>query len=118
LASSVTAIFLGLFVFIFAEQIVNIVLGNNWDEVVPIIKILAFYGVLRTMFGNFASLFLALEKQDYVAKMIFVRVSVLFITIIPLINIYGLSGAAYAAVISTVAEVPIALFFLLKIKML
>lgn len=113
--SSVLAVFLGVFIFLFAEQIIAVLLGSMWMDAVPIVKILAFYGILRTIFGNFSPLFLAIHRQDIVAKMTFFRVSALLITIIPLVNMYGLTGAALSVLISIFAEIPIILFLFYKI---
>ncbi len=115
LTSSVLAVFLGAFIFLFAEQIISLLLGPLWMEAVPVVKILAFYGGLRTIFGNFSPVFLAMHRQDIVAKMTFFRVSALLITIVPLINMYGLIGAALSALVSILVEIPIVLYFSYKI---
>lgn len=114
-SSSILAVFLGAFIFIFAEQIIGILLGNTWMEAVPVVKILAFYGILRTIFGNFSPLFLSVKRQDYVAKMTFTRVAGLLITIVPLINLYGLVGAGIAALVSILVEIPVILYFSYKV---
>ena len=114
-SSSVIALFLGLIIFVFAEQIVVIILGNNWLTAIPIVRILAVYGVLRTIFGNFAPLFLSIERQDYVAKMTFVRVLGLVVTIVPFVAYFGLVGAAYSAIFSILIEIPIILLYTHKI---
>ncbi len=113
--SSVLAVFLGAFIFLFAEQIIAVLLGSMWVEAVPVVKVLAFYGILRTIFGNFAPLFLSLGKQDFVAKMTFFRVLALLVTIGPLINLYGLVGAGFSALISILVEIPIAIFLFYKV---
>ncbi|KKQ35044.1 MAG: Membrane protein involved in the export of O-antigen and teichoic acid [Microgenomates group bacterium GW2011_GWA2_37_6] len=113
--SSVLAVFLGAFIFLFAEQIISVLLGSMWAEAVPVVKVLAFYGILRTIFGNFAPLFLSLGKQDFVAKMTFFRVLALLVTIGPLINLYGLVGAGFSALISILVEIPIAIFLFYKV---
>lgn len=113
--SSVLAVFLGAFIFIFAEQIISILLGSIWTEAVPIVKVLAFYGILRTIFGNFSPVFLAIKRQDIVAKMTFFRTGALLITIVPLVNMYGLIGAALSALISILVEIPIVLYFSYKV---
>lgn len=113
--SSILAVLLGVFIFIFAEQIINALLGSMWMEAVPIVKILAFYGILRTIFGNFSPVFLSIHRQDIVAKMTFFRTCTLLITIVPLINIYGLIGAGLAALISILVEIPIVLYFSYKV---
>jgi len=109
--SSLVALISGILIFYFSREIVLLILGENWVLIVPIVRILSIYGILRTMFGNFSSLFLSLERQDYVAKMTFVRVFTLFIFLFPLVGAYGLSGAGYAMLISIIAEIPIVFLF-------
>ena len=110
LLSSLVASAVGIFIFVFAENITLIILGKEWLGAVPAIRILSFYGILRTVFGNFAPLFLSLGRQDYVAKMTLFRVAALALTIVPLTTAYGLAGAGLSALISIAVEMPIALF--------
>lgn len=114
-SSSLTAIIFGTFIFIFAEQIVLLLLGQQWMEAVPPIRILAIYGILRTIFGNFAPLFLAVGKQDYIAKVTFFRVIVIGLTIVPLVSAYGLMGAAFSALLSILAETPVISYYAFKV---
>lgn len=114
-ASSSTAIFFGVAIFIFADFLVNLILGPGWESAIPLVKILAIYGILRASFANFSALFLSVEKQSYVASMTFVRFLTLALIIVPLINYFGMNGAAYAMIISIFAEIPIILFFARKV---
>lgn len=116
LSSSGIAIILGLGIYIFAEQIVLILLGSNWVAAIPVVKVLAIYGIFRAIFGNFSAVFLALEKQNYVAFMTFIRSITLAILIIPLISLYGMIGAGFAMLLSIFVEIPIILFFYFKTK--
>lgn len=109
--SSFVGFVISLVLYIFAEQIITLFMGNQWLAAIPIVKILALYGFLRTVFDNFMPLFHAVQKQDYVAKMTFVRVMTLLLVIVPMVSLYGMIGAAYAMVLSVVAEIPITLFY-------
>lgn len=111
LLSSLGAIILGSILFVFAEEILLLTMGNQWLAAVPVVKILSIYGILRTMFGNFAPVFLSVERQDYVAHMTFFRVLGLAVTIIPFVHWYGLVGAGYSALISIIVEIPFALYY-------
>jgi O-antigen/teichoic acid export membrane protein len=115
LLSSALSIILGFIIFAFPNQIITIVLGENWLSAVPIIKVLAIYGILRATMASFSPAFLSIGKQNYVATMTFVRVFALMITIIPLIMWYGLVGAGYAAILSIVVEVPVIMYYTLKV---
>lgn len=106
---------LSLLIFLFPKQIVLILLGNNWLAAVPVLQILAVYGFIKGFAGPASALFLAVEKQQYVTTIAFVRFTGLVITIYPMIMMYGLVGAAYSAMISVSLEIPIIIFCLIKI---
>lgn len=114
--SSLVALVLGVLIFVFANALVRIVLGPSWMAAVPIVQILAFYGILRAFFGNFSAVFLSLEKQNYVAFMTFVRLIALILLIVPFISLWGMEGAAFAMIVSIIAEIPVVLFFYYKVK--
>lgn len=115
LVNHLTALMFGIILFLFAKGIILLLLGNTWISMVPIIKILAIYGVLRAIFGSFSPLFLSVGRQDYVASMTFVRVLGLAITIVPFIMAYGIIGAGYSAIVSILVEIPVIVFFTYKI---
>lgn len=108
---SLGALLLGGSIFIFAKPIILFFMGSQWISAVPAIQILAVYGVLRTIFGNFAPLFLSLGKQNYVATMTFFRVLGLAAFVIPLVLSYGMVGAGYAMLLSIFFEIPVILYF-------
>ncbi len=111
LLSSLGGIMLSGAIFILAKPIILIFMGGQWVQAIPVVQVLALYGAIRTIFGNFAPLFLALGKQDYVAKMTFVRVAALLIAIIPLVMKFNMVGAGYAMLLSIFAEIPFILYF-------
>lgn len=113
--STALALIFGMLLYILADPIVHLLLGDKWLSVIPIIKVLSFYGVLRAIFGTFSPVFLAVGKQDFVARMTFIRVVTLLLSIFPLIATFGLIGAGYAAILSIIAEIPIVLYFSYRI---
>lgn len=114
-ATSVGSLFLGVIIFIFARPIILLFMGEQWIAAIPAIKILAIYGVLRTIFGNFPPLFLALGKQNYVAQLTFGRLVGLAIFVIPFVSHFGMVGAGYAMLLSMFFEIPLILYFALKV---
>ncbi len=115
LTSSVVATLSGVIIFVFADLIVHIILGERWLAAIPVVRVLAIYGILRTIFGNFAPAALSVHKQNYVAVTTLARCVGLLITIIPFIYYFGIIGAAYSAIFSILVEIPFVLFFLRKI---
>lgn len=102
-------------IYFFTYPIVSILLGDQWLAIIPVVKLLAIYGVLRAVFGSASALFLAVEKQKYVTVMTFFRVLGLAVTIIPLVSMYGLIGAAYAVIFSVALEIPVIMFLIYKV---
>lgn len=114
-ASTGVALLMGGLLFFLADPIIRIFMGEQWLAAIPVVQVLAVYGILRTMFGNFAPLFLSVQKQRYVAQMTFVRVAGLLILIIPFVQMYGMVGAGYAMLASIIIEIPIILYYARKV---
>ncbi len=105
---------LGGIIFFLPQSLIVFVLGREWGEIGQILRILVFYGILRAIVGAIASLFFALEKQNYFAVITFTRVLGLVITIIPLTMAFGIVGASISALLSVFVEIPFAGYFLFQ----
>jgi O-antigen/teichoic acid export membrane protein len=79
---------------LFAEGITLILLGDQWLEIVPLLRILSVFGVVQAVINSIHSLLLALGKTKYVTILTGVAILGLAVSILPLINSYGLIGAA------------------------
>ncbi len=108
---STASISLGLIIFIYPEIVVSIILGNKWFSVIPLLRILVIYGVIRAITGSASALFLATQRQQYVTGMTLIRFVGLFIALYPLIYKFGIIGAAYAALLSVLVEVPLIIYY-------
>ncbi len=104
----------GLFVFFFSDWIVTILLGNNWLEVVPVLKVLAIFGVMKAISNSFFSLFLAIKKQEIVTVITFVSIVVMALVIYPLVNRYGMVGAGISTIVSTLVTFPFVIYYYKK----
>ncbi len=111
---SVTLISLGLLIAKFSESIVLILLGPNWSEASDLVKILAFVGVFRGISYSFNSYLMAVRLQKFVTAIIFTSSVALLISVVPLSNIYGLNGISYAALLGSLASIPVTLFLVRK----
>lgn len=112
---TVGAGFLGGVIFYFPILIIIVLLGTKWLGIVQVLQVLALYGILRTVSGPVSALFLAKGKQKYITAMIFVRFSVLLVTIFPFVRLFGLVGAGYSQLLSVVCELPILCYFVIKL---
>ncbi|MBI4999492.1 lipopolysaccharide biosynthesis protein [Candidatus Gottesmanbacteria bacterium] len=105
----------GIILFFFTKEIVLLVLGQNWLEAVPAIKVLAIYGVIRAISGISSALFLALKKQEFVTGLTFVSVLGLAILVVPFTLRFGLVGAGLSVLFGSLAALPVIGYYLLKI---
>ena len=97
---------LGFFIYVFSEQLILILLGNNWLSVEPLLKVLLIFGVIKASTTSLYSLFLSLGRQDIVTKITSVNTVFLAIIVIPAIAKYGLMGAPYAVVVASLVGLP------------
>ena len=114
LGVSALSISYGLILWLFAKEITIVLLGPGWLAIVPILKILAVFAVVRAISGSSSALFLAIKKQEYVSAITFVSILGLGITIIPLVSRFGLVGAGISALIGSVLAIPIIIYYLSK----
>jgi len=105
----------GLILIFFTDYIVLLLLGEKWLSSVGVIRILAVFSVIRAISGSVTPLFYALKKQEIITLFMSVGLISLLVIIIPLINIYGLKGAAISTIISAITAIPVLLLALNKI---
>lgn len=102
----------GILIFIFAAPIVQILFGIGWESATPVVKLLSILGVVRGVAGSTNSLLVAKEKQKYSAIVMIVSTLGLWLSIVPLINAYGILGAGMAAIIGTLVSLPFTGYFI------
>lgn len=115
LGTSALVIPFGAVIFLFSKQIVLILLGNNWLAAVPVLKVLSLYGVIRGVFYPMMAVFLALQKQQYVTLVTLVGILGLGLSIVPLVNRFGIVGAGISTLVGSLATAPIIVYYLFKI---
>jgi O-antigen/teichoic acid export membrane protein len=108
-AISILSSVVGLGIFLFSDIFV-ILLGPKWIAVIPILRILAFFGIIQAINNSMHSFLLAVEKQKYVTVITFVNTAGLLISIIPLVQRFGLIGAPYAVLIGTISALPVTIY--------
>lgn len=115
LGVSLLAIPLGLLIFLFPKEIVLVILGDKWLEAVPVLKVLAAYGVTRAIINPALTVFLAVEKQELLTLTTFISLVGLGISIIPLVYRFGIVGAGVATIIGSLTSFPFVLYHTFKI---
>lgn len=91
-----------------APILVPLLLGGNWNEIIPIIQILAINGVALALYSNSFVVFYALDRPNLAALASGLRLAILAPAVFFLVPDYGAVGAAWALsgtnVIVTIAE--------------
>lgn len=100
---------------LFPGPLVKIILGEKWLGAVGVIKILAFFGIIRALTETTYPLFLSLKKQKYVSLITLISIMGLVITIIPLVKSYGIVGAGASGLVGSILAIPIVIYLILKV---
>ena len=97
-----------------AALIVPVVLGGKWLEAVGVLQLLAFYGISQVIQSNTYSVYLALGRADFFARLNAVHVLALAGALLWLVPARGLMGAAYALLLAAGIMLPITLAMILR----
>ena len=79
-----------------AEPLVYLLLGPKWMDTVPLIQVLAVFGIVRSLHGPTGSIYLALGKPKVIAALQCVQLIVALTLMLFLIPKFGVIGAAWA----------------------
>ncbi|OGM79097.1 hypothetical protein A2382_03840 [Candidatus Woesebacteria bacterium RIFOXYB1_FULL_38_16] len=105
----------GVVIYLFANEIVLIFLGEKWAEAIPVVRVLTIFGVVRGIVGIAYSPLFALGKQRYVTIITLVGIVGLFASVYPLTIRYGIVGTAWATVIGSIIMLPVSLFYIKRV---
>lgn len=112
---SVLTVPFGVILFLFPKEIVHIALGDKWLGMVPVLPILAVFGVVRAISGFASTMFLAVGKQEYITWVTLVSFLGLVLPIFPLVMRFGIVGAGTSAMIGTVLALPLFAYYTIKV---
>lgn len=104
-----------LVIYFFSHPLILIFLGDRWLAVEPVLKILAIFAVLKSVVNSSYSLFLSLKEQNIVMFSELSGIIGISISIIPLVNKFGLIGAGYSTIIGAIFSLPVILINLKKV---
>lgn len=98
-----------------APDFVEVFLGSKWHPIVPAMRILALWGLLRSMGATTGPLFQALGKPAIMTKLQFGKLVLLAILIYPLTIRWGIVGTAMAVVFNAILLNPIGEYLAIRI---
>ena len=97
-----------------APVLVPVLLGPNWNQAVPVLMLLGFFGFTNMIQSNAQAAYLALGRADIPAKLNTLNVAVQLAAVIPLTHKYGVIGAAAGYLITAAVVIPISLGVVLR----
>ena len=107
---TVTSLVFASLIFFFARPIVLVLLGDNWLSIVPALKVLSVFGLVRSFEGAYPPLFLAIKKQELVTRITLISFVGLAVLIVPAVGLWGLVGAGWAVVGGSFLALPYILY--------
>ncbi|MFZ5932880.1 MAG: lipopolysaccharide biosynthesis protein [Patescibacteria group bacterium] len=105
----------GFLLFSFSREVIVLLFGEAWLGAVGALKVLAIFGILKALSDSAYSLFLSVKKQEIVTMVTLFGILGLSLPLIPLVNKFGIVGAAYATIVGTLTASPVILYHLKKV---
>jgi len=102
-------------ILLFSHQLILFFLGVKWLPAEPVLKVLAIFGVFKSIVNSSYSLFLSLKKQEVVLLSELSGIIGISVFIFPLMHLYGLPGVGFAAIIGAFLSLPVVIFNIVKI---
>ena len=97
-------------IFVVSPQFVYVVLGTQWEPIIPYMQALAIWGAIRSLMNPFEAVFKSLNHPDYSAKITALRVLIVVLAIYPLAERFGVLGVIFVLVGQNVVTLPVAAY--------
>jgi O-antigen/teichoic acid export membrane protein len=88
-------------IFSLSEDFTKICLGHKWLPMVPALKVLVLWGVIRSIGATTGPVFLGTGRPKIIAKLQFLQLTLLCILIYPLSIHFGIVGASMSVVLAS-----------------
>lgn len=86
-------------IFVIAPDFVSVVLGEKWMPAVPVLQVLCFFGLSRSIAATTGSIFQATGRPEILLKTSFLQLIAMLLLIYPLVIRYGIVGVGLAVTI-------------------
>lgn len=114
---SVTLLFVvpaGLGILAVSDTLVLALLGEKWSDAIPLIQVLALFGVLRASVSNAGAIFMALGIPRLMTRLSLLYLALMGTAFAVLVPTYSALGAAYGILIAASIQIPVVFAFLCK----
>ncbi len=115
IAISLLSVLFGSFLFIFADLLIHLTLGEKWVGIIPVLRVLSIFGIIRAIESIPFSFFLAFRKQEYITLITLVSIFGFLISILPFVMAFGIVGAALSATFGSIISLPFVWYYTKKI---
>jgi lipopolysaccharide exporter len=102
-------------IFLAPEFIIHIALGDQWLSAAGILRVLVIYAMIRAFVNPALTVILAMKKQEYLTIISFIGTLTLFISIFPLLSMYGIIGVGISTIIASLVTVPLVIYYCMKL---
>jgi O-antigen/teichoic acid export membrane protein len=94
-------------ILVLADPMVMVVLGKNWLEAIPLIQVLAVFGMIRACNSNSGSIYMVIGHPKLISIITLFYITLLIPLLIWLVPQMGPLGAAWAITITVLVQFPI-----------
>lgn len=102
-------------IFVLAPDFTRIFLGEKWMPMVPAMKALVLWGLIRSIGGTTGPIFQAIGRPEKITKYLLVQLVMLIILIYPTTMYWGIFGTSFAVLFSSIGANALAFYAAIKI---
>jgi len=102
-------------IFIMAPDFTRIFLGEKWMLMIPAFRVLAFWGIIRSLGATAGPVFQSIGRPEILTKLQLLVLALLFISIYPLSIKWNILGTSLAIILSTFFPNVVATFLVIKV---
>lgn len=107
---------LAIGLFILAPEMVRFLLGEKWLVIIPILRILSLFGIVRAITGVGGSVILAVAKPHLVTYMTSIQLFLMVILIYPFSARWGLVGVSGVVFLVSLISLPAQYLIIKQVK--
>jgi O-antigen/teichoic acid export membrane protein len=96
----------GIGVCVVAQPMVAVVLGAHWRDAVPLIQVLAIFGVLRALHGPTGSVYLAVGRPRLISMLQALQIGIAAPLLVVFTIRFGITGAPWAILTAMAVAMP------------
>jgi O-antigen/teichoic acid export membrane protein len=89
---------------VLAPEVVRFFLGERWMEIVPAMRILCIFGIIRALGGTTGPLFQGVGRPDIITKLNLGKLVIIGVLIVPLTGQFGILGTSLAVTIPMIMD--------------